>query len=34
MFWRREGWEVQKKGSGILESKEAGSQGAGEVVFC
>lgn len=30
----REAWEAQQKGSGILESKEAGSQGAREVGFC
>jgi len=30
----REGWEAGKKGSGILESKEEDSQGAGEGVFC
>lgn len=33
MFWRREGWEPRKKGSGVLESKELGSQRAGELCF-
>jgi hypothetical protein len=35
MFWQgRAGRIFWKTGSGVLESKEAGSQGEGQVMFC